>query len=149
MFTRRASPPFLISVMIGVVALSGIAGISAVQAQSGDKFDGAVWSFNMTPKRPGPEPLRGQFRVSNNVLYQRSQPSRTAPYDKVIGKNFPNGKRTRVEMEDFRAADKNRSWHGGMKGKILLTMDRPGEWSGTFVDAEGRHWSFQCTRVQE
>jgi len=137
--------------------LSGIVGASAASADDKDKFDGAIWNFTMTPKRGGLglEPLKGGFRVFNHVLYQRSKPPREKKeanrddFDKVVGKNHPQGKRTRVEMKDFRAFDKNMTWHSGLKGSVLLTIDRFGEWSGTFVDSEGRHWDFKCTRVQE
>jgi hypothetical protein len=129
------------------VLLSGLLR-DATAAQSGDTIDGAIWQFEMTPKGRGLKPLRGRFRVSDNVLYQNSQGMRNK-FDKVIGKNHPDGRRTRVEFEDFRAADKDRNFQGGMKGTARLKIDRVGEWSGVFTDGEGRNWDFKCTRVRE
>lgn len=118
-------------------------------AQDGDKFDGAIWIFTMKSKGRNSQTLKGRFRVSDDVLYQQAERGRETPFDKEVGKNYPNGKRTRIEMSDLRAGDANRSIHSGLKGKALLNMDRGGEWSGTFIDGEGHHWDFQCSRVQE
>jgi hypothetical protein len=129
------------------LAAISVAGPSA-HAQDGDKFEGAVWTFVMTPKGRGPGPLNAAFRVSGNVLYQRSKPR--GDFDKVIGKNHPRGKKqTRIEIDDLRAHDRNRGVHAGLKGTALLTADRRGEWSGRFLDSEGRHWDFKCSRTQE
>ena len=152
----RVPLPLRVGLMCVAVLLSGIVGGSSATADEKDKFDGAIWNFTMTPKRPASaEPLKGGFRVFKHVLYQRSEAPREKgvakrdDFNKVIGKNHPQGKRTRVELNDFRAFDKNMTWHSGLKGSVLLTIDRFGEWSGTFVDSEGRHWDFKCVRVQE
>jgi hypothetical protein len=102
----------------------------------------------MTPKAPGPQPLRGAFRVANDVLYQKETPE-DADFTKKIGKNQPRGSKTRIEFTDLRAFVRRGVAHEGLSGNVLLTIDRAGEWSGTFVDSQGRHWSFKCTRVQE
>lgn len=127
-------------------------GLSAVgfssPACAEDKFDGAVWRFAMSPKKRGKETLKGAFRVSNNVLYQKETPS-DPDFKKVVGKNFPKGKKTRIKFHDLRAFDKSKKLHSGIKGTVLLTMDRFGEWSGRLLDSEGQHWDFKCSRVQE
>jgi hypothetical protein len=141
------SPSCRARLILAAALLSIGADASPARADDSDRFDGAVWNFVMTPKRRGPEPLKGGFRVFNHVLYQRSTPR--GEFDREIGKNVPKGKRTRVEMKDFRAFDNDRNLHSGLTGNALLTMDRAGEWSGTLIDSEGRHWDFRCTRVQE
>jgi hypothetical protein len=112
------------------------------------KFDGAVWTFQMTPKVPGLQPLRGAFRVSNHVLYQKETPE-DPDFTKQVGKNHPRGSKTRVEFKDLRAFVRKGVVHEGLSGNVLLTIDRFGEWSGTFIDSQGRHWGFKCSRVQE
>jgi hypothetical protein len=102
----------------------------------------------MKPKRSGPEPLRGQFRVSNDVLYQKTTPQ-SKDFDKVIGKNSPKGDATTIDFTDLRGFDKDKKVHSGLKGTARMRLDRVGEWSGLFTDAEGRNWDFKCSRVQE
>ena len=119
-----------------------------LSADDDDHFEGAVWRFSMTPKARGLEPVKGRYRVSKHVFYQCSKP-KTHEFDTVVGKNHPTGKKTRSVFEDLRAVDENRNWHKGLKGTAHLEMDRFGEWSGRFIDSEGRHWDFQCSRVQE
>ena len=66
------------------------------------------------------------------------------------GKNYPSKRgRTRVELDDFRAFEEDKTLHGSLKGKVLMSIDQRGEWSGFFIDGEGRNWDFHCTRVQE
>ncbi len=133
------------------VWFGAIAGSSSTMAQEQGQFEGAIWRFSMTPRPPlrGREPLRGVFRVHNHVLYQKSIRSPDAPFDKEIGKNHPNGKKTRIEFHDLRAADRNQNFKGGLSGQVLLSFDAFGEWSGRYIDAQGLHWDFKCTRVQE
>ncbi len=140
LFTPRALPL--------LTCLLALAGGAEASPSEGDKFEGAVWKFTMTPKTRGLKILKGQFRVSNNRLFQKTMPSST-DFDKLVGTNAPRGKKTTITFADLRAADKNKNWHHGIKGKVLLTMDRFGKWSGRLIDSQGRHWAFGCTRVQE
>lgn len=137
---------FRASLLCVAVLLAFATAESSAFAQ--DRFDGAIWSFTMSSKKPGGESLSGRFRVSDDVLYQKVSPQARG-FRKVIGKNTPNGRRTRIEMEDFRAMNGQGSWQTGLQGKALLTMDRFGEWSGTFIKSDGSHWDFRCVRVQE
>lgn len=122
--------------------------IMAATGADGGQFDGAVWNFSLRPKSPGSPNLRGRFRVSDHVLYQKASPE-DADFTVQIGKNHPRGKRARVELTNFRAFGPGRELHSGMSGMAMISMDRGGEWSGRFIDSSGKHWDFKCTRVQE
>jgi len=128
--------------------LSGTFSDTKANAQDSDKFEGAVWKFTMTPKKRGLETLKGAFRVSDDVIYQKKKRS-DRDFALVVGKNHPRGKRTRIVFDNFRAFSKSRELHAGMKGTAGLTMDAFGKWSGVLIDGQGRHWDFKCSRVQE
>ncbi len=131
-----------------LIFFSGTFSDTKANAQDNDKFVGAVWKFTMTPKKRGLETLKGAFRVSNDVIYQKKRRS-DRDFALVVGKNHPKGKRTRVVFEDFRAFTKSRDLHAGLKGTARLTKNEFGEWSGVLTDGHGRNWDFKCSRVQE
>jgi hypothetical protein len=131
---------------------AGWIGASSARAQDGDTIEGAVWVFDMKAKGPRADTLRGRFRVSDNVLYQQSERSRTAPFDKEVGRNHPTGRKTGktvVELEDLRAVNQDGEIQTGLKGKIRMSLERFGEWKGVFTDSDGRNWDFKCSRVRE
>lgn len=144
----RSSWPRTVLILAVVVSL-GMAAKCHAQRRGGGDFNGAVWKFTLTPKVAGPGQLRGHFRVSNHVLYQKAN-IKDPDYTKHVGKDNA-GRRgcTRVEFTDLRALDKRGVPHEGFKGTALLKGERFGHWSGSFVDSQGRHWSVKCTRVQE
>ena len=134
-----------------LIVLAGLAILTctaSVSADDQDQFEGALWRFTMTPKTRGLEPLKGQYRVSDHVFYQTTKP-KTRDFDKVVGKNHPAGRKTKSEFHDLRAFTEDRQLHRGIKGTANLEMEEFGEWSGRFIDSEGRHWDFRCSRVQE
>lgn len=140
------------SLSVLTLVIAGMWGTTACEAQErgeGDLFEGALWNFSMRPKNPGPPPLRGRFRVKFNALYQRSSPEDNE-LTKPVGTKVAGGKnRVRVTFTDVAAVGPQGGLHEGIQGNVLITIDRPGEWSGTFVDSKGRHWDFRCTRIQE
>ncbi len=136
-------------------------------AQRGDSFEGAVWRFSMTPKVRQKEKMGGVFRVNNYEVFQKEKPDDEA-FSKQVGKIEPNGKKTRIEFHDAKAFEgrpgsgpsaKPGSGDGGLgagrgrrtelKGTAALKMEKFGEWSGLFIDSEGNHWDFKCSRIQE
>lgn len=125
-----------------------ISSTASVAADEQDQFDGAIWTFKLTPKTRGLEELKGRYRVSDDVFYQNSKP-KSREFDKVVGKNHPTGRKTKSVFTDLRAFDADRQLHSGLKGTAHLEMEEFGEWSGRFIDSEGRHWDFQCSRVRE
>ena len=128
--------------------LSVVANTAVVSADEVDQFEGAIWQFTLTPKSRGLETLKGQYRVSDHLFYQKSKP-KIREFDKVVGDNHPSGRKTKSVFKDLRAFDKKRNLHSGIKGTAHLEMEQFGEWSGRFIDSEGRHWDFQCSRMQE
>jgi hypothetical protein len=128
--------------------LPGAFSDTKANAQDNDKFEGAVWKFTMTPKQRGLETLNGAYRISNDVLYQKKMRS-DRDFALVVGNNNPQGTRTRVVFENFRAFTKSRVMYAGLKGTAVLRMDALGEWSGVLTDEHGRNWDFKCSRVQE
>lgn len=116
-------------------------------AQEGDNIEGAVWQFEMTKKGRSPSTVKGQFRMSDHSVYQKENRS-AARFDKKVGINKPNGKRTRTEFDNLRAfdADRRPSLHDGV---ATLKMDGLGEWSGTFTDSDGTNWAMKLSRVKE
>ncbi len=138
---------------------------SNVQADEFGIFEGAVWRFSMTPKNPNLGDLTGGFRVNQGVIYQKVTPSpRPEPNaeSKVVGKetyvgsrNRNGAKRTRLDFTDLRAFSPKKGFNGkhaateGIKGTVLMKMDKPGTWSGVLIAEDGRHWKFSCVRVRE
>lgn len=130
----------------GPALLLGLLVCHASSAQEQDLFEGALWKFEMAPLKKGEETRSGRFRVSGKNLFQKEK--RDSPnLDKVVGrKDVLARKRTRLMIEDLRS---NNGKFSGMKGTVVLNMDRLGEWSGRMVDSDGAHWDFKCSRVQE
>ena len=144
-FVSTASRSTFLFVLAGLAILTGAASVSADEQ---DQFEGAIWRFTMTPKVRGLETLKGQYRVSDHVFYQNTKP-KTREFDKAVGKNHPSGRKTESVFTDLRAFSKDRKLHGGIRGTAHLEMLEFGEWSGRFIDSEGRHWDFRCSRVRE
>ncbi len=63
------------------------------------------------------------------------------------------GGKTQIELKDFRTFEIASG--GGLgpqkriSGKALLKMNKFGGWSGRFIDGDGKHWEFQCSRIAE
>ena len=117
-------------------------------AQAQHSIDGAIWRFTMKPLTPNLQVLKGQFRVSNHRLFQKEKPE-SNEFNKPVGSNNPRNDRTVMTLTNLRAIDRNRKWHDGFQGKVLLRFERFGYWTGRFIDSKGRHWEFSCTRVQD
>jgi hypothetical protein len=133
--------PLLAAVLVATIAPD------TAQAQEGDSFEGAVWNFTMTPKGKG-RTLKGRFRVSNRVIYQKEKPD-DEEFSKQVGTNHPRRGRTRIVFSELRAFDADRMPRTDIKGTARLTNDKLGAWSGLITDGEGRNWDFKCTRVKE
>jgi hypothetical protein len=133
--------------LLAAVLVAGIAPDTA-QAQSGDNFEGAVWGFTMTPRTKGLKTLKGQFRVSGGVIYQKETPE-DPEFSKQVGTKHPRRGRTRIAFTDLRAFDADKTPRTDIKGTARLTLDKIGAWSGLFTDGEGRNWNFKCTRIKE
>ena len=124
----------------------------ATGTQKGDQFEGAVWRFRITPKSPRSEERHGAFRVSNDQIFQKETPA-DKDFRKQVGTNHPKGEKTRMKVTDFRTFVKSENGGAGsqnrMSGTVLLSMNKFGEWSGRFIDSEGHHWEFKCSRIAE
>ncbi len=131
-----------------LASLPIIMAAGSITADERNQFEGAIWRFTLTPKTRGLEVLKGRYRVSDDVFYQNAK-TKSREFDKVVGKNLPTGRKTKSVFTDLRGFDADRKLHSGLKGTAHLEMEEPGEWSGRFIDSEGRHWDFQCSRVQE
>ena len=127
-------------------------GTSEAVAQTGHQFEGAVWRFTMAPKFPRAVKRQGAFRVADNKIFQKTK-SDDKDFSKEIGVNKPDGNKTRIELKDFRtfeiASGGGLGAQNRIDGTALLKMNRFGEWSGRFIDGDGKHWEFQCSRVVE
>lgn len=111
----------------------------------------------MIPKDKNHEKRTGMFRINGNDLFQRSSMEKPG-FDRKMGmktsvKAVRNKKgkivgpqTTTLEFFDLQS---NGLKYTGMKGKVVLKQNKLGEWSGRFVDAEGLHWEFKCSRKQE
>lgn len=134
--------------LCGILAI----GTSKAAAPTGDQFEGAVWSFTMSPKFPRAEKRQGAFRVADDKIFQKLKPS-DKEFSKEVGVNHPNGDKTQIELHDFRTfeitSDGGLGSQKRLSGKALLKMNKLGEWSGRFIDGDGKHWEFQCSRVAE
>ncbi|WP_417851758.1 hypothetical protein [Thalassoglobus sp.] len=149
MLTRIRNAKFNGKLLVLLLFIYGtVVSNTGVAAQAGDNFEGAVWSFMMVPKLKGAKNLRGQFRVSDHIVYQKGQ-KKTGEFTKRVGVNHPQGKRTKVVFTDLRALNSDREWREGMKGEVKMTIDKYGKWSGLFTDENGDNWEFTCNRVKE
>jgi hypothetical protein len=147
-FSTLVTVPSRCTCLLFLAGLMILKGTATVSADEQDQFEGALWRFTMKPKTRGLEPLNGHYRVSDHIFYQTSKP-KSRDFDKVVGKNHPAGRKTQSEFHDLRAFTKDRKLHSGIKGTANLEIIEFGEWSGRFIDAEGRHWDFRCSRIQE
>ncbi len=131
--------------------------LASAQGDDGGKFDGAIWTFSMVPHDKNLEKRNGQFRVHGNDLYQRTN-------IEELGKDRKIGRKTQVKAVrnkkgkivgpehttiEFFDLQSNNAKYTGMKGKVVLKKNKQGEWSGRFVDQDGLHWNFKCSRKQE
>lgn len=150
MFQERPTQTnrYQVSKDIPAIAMLLLLVLTTNAAQAQDTIDGAIWRFTMKPKTQGLQILKGQFRVSNHVLFQKEKPEQN-DFNKQIGVNKPNKDKTVMTLTDLRAMDKKRNWHNGFKGKVLLRNERFGFWTGRFIDSQGRHWDFTCSRIQD
>ena len=132
-----------------VLALVAVAGVpTSVPAQDAGEFEGAVWTIALKPRQPRSDgPLRATYRISDRVLYQKEKP-RIPVYDKQVGRNYPNGKKTRTHFRELTAFTASREPRS-LSGWANLQMDERGKWSGQFIDSTGKHWDCEVKRVQE
>ncbi|MEX1228977.1 MAG: hypothetical protein WEB58_01980 [Planctomycetaceae bacterium] len=126
--------------------MAALVGISFVEAHSEDKFEGALWKFELKPVKGRGETRVGRFRVNGKSLYQKESADDSDLEKKVGRKEVLKKGKTRLVFEDLRA---NRGKYTGINGRVVINFDSAGEWSGRMVDAEGAHWNFKCSRVQE
>ena len=147
---RRNCCAMLSLIAISLLLLGGTSPV-AIHADD-DMVDGALWRFGMTPVKKGPNsppPMRGVFRVKGKELFQRGD--RGKEFDQLIGVKTDFKKRTTfLRIDDLRAIENGtKKVRTGINGKLTLTFDDLGEWSGRFIDSDGMHWEFKCKRFQE
>lgn len=136
-----------VSAMAMIVLLVCASLANRLCGQDGGAVDGAIWTIVLTSKQTDGERLRAAYRVKSNVLYQKENPPE-GDFTVAVGQNFPRGKRTLAKF------DRLVLWNGRLekttlKGQALLSIERYGEWSGTFIDSSGKHWECRVRRVQE
>ena len=148
--------------LLNVFLLAGFVGTDsnigfAQQGSDGGKFDGALWTFQMTPHDRNIGTRSGMFRVNGVDLYQRSDMTKPG-FDRKVGQKThikaqrnKKGKivgkeRTTVQFTDLQSDGRKFT---GMSGTLEVTKSKPGEWAGRFVDSNGLHWDFKCSRKQE
>lgn len=138
--TRRF---WIVGLFCGVLTLPKIS-----LAWDAGEFEGAVWTIQLTPRvnRNGGG-LRATYRIADHVLYQKEKP-RIPEYNQRVGKNYPNGSRTRTHFETLTAFGPQKERHT-LSGWATLKFDARGEWSGQFIDSTGKHWDCTVKRVQE
>ena len=136
------------SLVVPLLLLIATSNANPRTAPDGDRFEGAIWTFQMKPRQQGLVTLRGNFRVSNHVVYQKKT-REASDFRKKVGRNHPSGKRTRIEFHDLRAFTLRKQVKNGIKGTARIKIDEFGRWSGMFTDGRGRNWDFQCKRAQE
>ncbi|MFN7877998.1 MAG: hypothetical protein ACK5PB_21945 [Pirellula sp.] len=126
-------------------------------AQDGGKVHGALWTFVMTPHDKKLSNRSGMFRVYGTQIYQRSDLNKPGFNKKVGSKTQIQAKRnkkgkiigqekTTIQFTDLQS-DGGR--HTGMSGTVEVIKSRFGEWSGRYIDQDGLHWDFKCSRKQE
>lgn len=119
-----------------------------LQAADQDQFEGAVWRFKMTQKKSDNTTLIGRYRISDHTVYQKDTPADPS-FSKAVGKNHPNGTKTRMEVVDFRAFQQSNKKQQRIEGTARLKMVEFGKWTGMFTDKVGVNWDFECSRIQE
>lgn len=165
MLTKRPDSVRLFSLrflFLNVFLLAGLVGSGsntgfAEQGFDGGKFDGALWTFQMTPHDKNMGTRSGMFRVNGVDLYQRFDMTKPG-FDRKVGQKThikaqrnKKGKivgkeRTTIQFTDLQSDGRKFT---GMSGTLEVTKSKAGEWSGRFVDSNGLHWDFKCARKQE
>lgn len=141
-------------VIFGTGFLMNLSFASKSMAQVGDRFEGAVWRFHISPKGSRREPVTGLFRVADHELFQKESRDDESK-ERLVGRNHPDGRKTRMVFKELLVFEKGKTDsdrprpRDRVSGTALLRMDEPGEWSGRFIDSEGLHWDFRCSRIRE
>jgi hypothetical protein len=146
----------------GRVLLAGIAVllvhsafIGSARCQEGiGVWDGALWRFEMIPRagNPAVSSYRGLFRISDLKVYQaENQDDKELKKQVGVSKpeRIPKPNRTQLQLTDFRAVDRTRKIHTGMKGVAVLNRESSDKCSGNFTTQDGYKWELKCTRVRE
>lgn len=145
MYFLNVQKSFFVGVLAAALCFSAYHG--TILAQQGDNIDGAIWQFELTKKGRSPSTVKGQFRVSKHVVYQKEK--RNSPsFANQVGTNKPDGARARTEFEGLRVFDQDRK-ASKMNGVATIQRNRFGEWTGTFTDGEGTNWDMKLSRVKE
>jgi hypothetical protein len=121
---------------------------SSAIAEEGDQFEGAIWQFELTQKKSPDTKLVGQYRIAKHVVYQKTKRD-DKDFSKEVGKNHPEGKKTKMEVTEFRAFNESEKKRLLIEGTARLKLVKGGEWSGVFTDKDGINWDMKCTRIQE
>jgi uncharacterized glyoxalase superfamily protein PhnB len=125
------------------LCLISLASISIAE----DRFEGAVWEFELKKTSPPTNVLTGRYRVSNHILFQKDNPG-DKEYTKQVGRNNPNGNRTTFVVDDFRAFTRDKK-QVRMKGTGKASLVEFGKWTGTFTDRRGVQWQLRLNRIEE
>lgn len=118
------------------------------QGRDGGKFDGARWTFSMRPKTEGGQPVRGEFRLAYQAIYQKDGEG-DDQFSKRVARCVTRGGETKISFKGLTAREKNGGKLVRIDGAALIRIERFGHWHGTLIDETGRHWDFRCTRVEE
>lgn len=140
------NPRILLAVCLAATACISLK--TPVFAQEGDQFEGAVWQFEMSQKKNPQTKLTGRFRIADHVVFQMDKPS-DPKFSKQVGKNHPDGKKTMMEVADFRVFTQPGKKQQRIAGTAKLKMIKFGEWTGVFTDKDGVNWDINCSRINE
>lgn len=146
MLNLVGSVRFLLVVCVAAAACFSVG--LPVFAQEGDQFEGAVWQFEMSQKKSPQTKLIGRYRISDHVVFQMDKPT-DPQFSKQVGKNYPDGTKTKMEVADFRVFEQPNKKQQRIAGTARLRMIKFGEWTGVFTDEKGVNWNIKCSRIKE
>lgn len=134
-------------ISLGVAGLFAIClSCAATLAEDRGKVEGAVWQYEMSPVKRGAESRKGRFRINGTEIFQPRdmKPVKVgAILDKPKDKP-EKGDKVRVQFDALRGSDRK-----ALNCKGQITFNSFGEVEGRLIDADGVHWNFKASRVQE
>lgn len=115
-------------------------------AEDGGKVAGAIWKYEMSQVSGRGQSRTGAFRIDGTDIYQPrdKKPTKIGTIGGKKNQVPKKGDKVTVDFESLRGSDDKE-----LKCKGPVTWNSLGEVEGRLIDADGVHWNFKSSRVQE
>lgn len=118
----------------------------AASAEDGGKLPGAIWKYEMSQVSGKGQARTGAFRIDGTDIYQPrdKKPTKIGTIEGKKNQVPKKGDKVTVDFNALRGSDEKE-----LKCKGPITWNSLGEVEGRLIDADGVHWHFKSSRVQE